>query len=103
VWLIDLDSCHLGDPRWDLALLAARCDGDHLRAGQTAALGGDWRALRDAYVAAGGPAVEARGLGALRAAAWVDVAAGVLKRHEDGAASRATTLLDLARREVTAS
>lgn len=103
VRLIDLDSCHLGDPRWDLALVAARCDADRLRAGDTDAVGADWPVLADAYLGGGGPAADARGLRALRAAAWVDVAAGVLKRHEDGAAAHAARLLDRARREVTAS
>ena len=101
VWLIDLDSCHLGDPRWDLALLGARCDADRLREG--VAPGAHWPALTEAYAAAGGPPVTSATMRGVRAAAWVDVAAGVLKRHEAGAETRAAALLDLARRGVTAA
>lgn len=92
VRLIDLDSCHLGDARWDLALLEARVWAAADRDGDTAR--GDWsrRTLAAAYFGDGGR-WRAAGLGALRTLACLDVAAGVLKRHEPGAGTRARRLV----------
>ncbi|MEZ5417539.1 MAG: hypothetical protein R2708_09360 [Vicinamibacterales bacterium] len=101
VRLIDLDSSHLGDARWDLALLEARVWAAADRGGDAGA--GEWaqRTLAAAYFGAH-DGWRRPGLGALRALACLDVAAGVLKRHEDDAHGRARRLLAHAAQSLVA-
>lgn len=102
VFLIDVDSCHLGDPLWDLALLEARW----LAARDTAP--GGWRRgrqecrhLSDTYLSHAGP-TDLTALGALRALALLDVAAGLVKRREPDWQRRAGRLVADADRALEA-
>lgn len=93
VWLIDLDSCHRGDPLWDLALLQARWwaardaeanRGDLGRTGR--------RVLGAAYLAESNPDAASR-MPALAALAYLDVGAGLAKRQEIDWRARAIRLV----------
>ncbi len=97
VFLIDLDSCHLGDPLWDLALLQARWWATRdANADQRALRDWGWQALQSAYLAhAGGDGV--RRLPPLQAMALLDVAAGITKRREPDWPTRAGRIVDAAR------
>ncbi len=97
VFLIDLDSCHLGDPLWDLALLQARWwAARDASADQRALRDWGWQALQSAYLAhAGGDG--ARRLPPLQAMALLDVAAGITKRLEPDWATRAGRIVAAAR------
>lgn len=95
VQLIDLDSCHRGLAAWDLALLTERwwASRDASPAGRPLA---DWGAhvLAMGYFArVGRPAVP---LPLLRAAASLDVAAGLVKRREADWRARASRLVSRA-------
>ncbi len=96
VFLIDLDSCHLGDPLWDLALLQARWFAARDRCDHERALAG-WgcRTLQAAYLA-GSAADGVRRLPVLQALALLDVAAGIVKRREPDWRARSGRLLDAA-------
>ncbi len=96
VFLIDLDSCHLGDPLWDLALLQARwwAARDAVEAERARR---DWgtHILESAYFSSA-PAAAGRHLPSLRTIALIDVAAGVVKRREPEWSIRAGRLVDVA-------
>ena len=97
VFLIDLDSCHLGDPLWDLALLQARWwAARDASVEQRALRDRGWQALQVAYLARAG-ADGARRLPPLQAMALLDVAAGITKRREPGWTTRAERIVDAAR------
>lgn len=87
--LVDLDSVHRGDPRWDLALLEARW---RAAAGSGAAADRGCAALAAAYFAAARWS-SADGMPALRVLARLDVAAGVVKRREPRWVDTATRLV----------
>lgn len=94
VWLIDLDSCHRGDPLWDLALLQARWCAARDAAGDASGLGRTGRqVLADSYLAGTDRGAPAR-LPALAAFAYLDVGAGLAKRQERDWQQRALRLLD---------
>lgn len=98
VWLIDVDSCHRGDPVWDLALLQARWHTARCVDGDDRDLGGvGGRALSDAYLAESDGAAPTR-LPVLTACACLDVAAGSAKRRDPGWPRLALRLLDQAER-----
>lgn len=96
VSLIDVDSAHHGDPVWDLALLQARwwaaCDTHET----TRPLGNRGVERLAAIYLARVPASWAPRLARRRVEAWLDVAAGIIKRCEPEAAARATRLVDAA-------
>lgn len=97
VRLIDVDSCRLADPLWDLALLQARwwAARDAERSEQPLA---DWGCgvLAHAYLARV-PARGAAHLPVLQAMACLDVAAGLVKRRETAWPDRASRLIERAR------
>ena len=89
VFLIDLDSCHLGDPLWDLALLQARWwAARDASVKQRALRDWGWQALQAAYFAQAA-ADGARRLPPLQTMALLDVAAGITKRRESNWTTRA--------------
>lgn len=96
VELIDLDSCRLADPLWDLALLQARWWAARDADAAERPLG-DWgcQVLADAYLTRV-PGASGQRLPTLGAMAALDVAAGVVKRAEPDWAERATRLVDRA-------
>ena len=97
VFLIDLDSCHLGDPLWDLALLQARWwAARDASVEQRALRDWGWQALQAAYLAHAA-ADGARRLPPLQAMALLDVAAGITKRREPDWTTRAGRIVDAAR------
>jgi hypothetical protein len=97
VFLIDVDSCHLGDPLWDLALLQARWWAARDASAEERALRDwGWRALQVDYLTHV-PAAAARRLPPLQAMALLDVAAGIAKRREPDWMSRALRIVDAAR------
>ncbi|MCC6989332.1 MAG: phosphotransferase [Acidobacteria bacterium] len=97
VQLIDVDSCRLADPLWDLALLQARWWAARDAEWSERALG-DWGCgvLAAAYLARV-PARDTAHLPVLQAMACVDVAAGLVKRRETAWADRAGRLVARAR------
>jgi Phosphotransferase enzyme family len=97
VHFIDMDSCRLADPLWDLALLQARWWAARDAEAHERALR-DWGCgvLEAAYLAR----VQAGGalrLPVLKAMACLDVAAGLVKRREPAWADRAGRLMGRAR------
>ncbi len=97
VTLIDVDSCRLADPLWDLALLQARWWAARDAEGRERPLG-DWGCgvLAAAYLARV-PARPTAHLPVLQAMACLDVAAGLVKRREPAWADRAGRLVARAR------
>jgi hypothetical protein len=96
VFLIDVDSCRLADPLWDLALLQARWWAARDAEASERALG-DWGCgvLETAYLA-GATARPTTHLPVLQAMACLDVAAGLVKRRELAWAERASRLVQRA-------
>lgn len=100
VHLIDLDSCHRGPAAWDLALLTERWWAARDATAHERPLA-EWGAhvLGLAYWARVRPAGVA--MPALRCAASLDVAAGLVKRREPDWQARATRLVVRAQRHLT--
>jgi Phosphotransferase enzyme family len=96
VFLIDVDSCRLADPLWDLALLQARWWAARDAEASERALG-EWGCgvLETAYLA-GATARPTAHLPVLQAMACLDVAAGLVKRRELAWAERAGRLVQRA-------
>ena len=103
VQLIDVDSCRLADPLWDLALLQARWWAARDAEPRERALG-DWGCgvLEAAYLARV-PGCGTAHLPVLQAMACLDVAAGIVKRRETAWAERATRLVARARARTEAA
>lgn len=97
VHLIDVDSCRLADPLWDLALLQARWWAARDAEGSERALG-DWGGgvLEAAYLARVRDRPTTH-LPVLQAMACLDVAAGLVKRRETAWGERAGRLIARAR------
>ena len=97
VHLIDVDSCRLADPLWDLALLQARWWAARDAEWSERALG-DWGCgvLETSYLARV-PARNAAHLPVLQAMACIDVAAGLVKRRDPAWIDRAGRLVARAR------
>ncbi len=93
VSLIDVDSCRLADPLWDLALLQARWWAARDAEASERPLG-DWGCgvLGTAYLAAVAQRPTAH-LPVLQAMACLDVAGGLVKRREPAWAARAGRLV----------
>lgn len=96
VFLIDVDSCRLADPLWDLALLQARWWAARDAEENDRALG-DWgcRVLETAYLE-GATRRPTAHLPVLQAMACLDVAAGLVKRREPAWVERASRLVERA-------
>ena len=97
VHLIDVDSCRLADPLWDLALLQARWWAARDAEWSERALG-DWGCgVLEASYLARVPARNAAHLPVLQAMACIDVAAGLVKRRDPAWIDRAGRLVARAR------
>jgi hypothetical protein len=93
VWLIDVDSAHMGDPLWDLALLQARWwSARDANPGGRAIADHGWDALEAAYLPRV-PETWPKRLPPLQVAALLDVAAGTVKRREPDWRARSDRLI----------
>lgn len=102
IQIIDLDSCHRGIAAWDLALLVERWWAARDKVPAERPLG-DWGAhvLTMGYVSR--VRLQGEALPLLRAAASLDVAAGLVKRREPDWQARAGRLVTRAARHLEAA